>query len=444
MKRLQRCFLLIFFISTAAYAQGGFKFFGDENRTKIKFRLINNLIIIPVEVNGVELSFVLDTGVNKPILFNLDASDSLKINNVEEIFLKGLGEGNPIKAYKSRGNRFKIKQDIYNNNQMLYVILDENINFSQRLGFPVHGIIGYDLFKDFIVEINYARKRLWLYNPETYSYKSCRKCEVFPLDFALNKPYIDARVGLEDKDSIPVKLLIDSGSSDALWLFEDMKKDIMLPTEYFEDFLGRGLSGSIYGKRSRVAQLQIGSFILEGAKVAFPDSTSVKHIKSIKERNGSLGAEVLKRFNVLFDYGNRTITLKKNKNFRAPFKYNMSGIELQHNGIRFVKELESNIQGLVKDDEDPNGGVKIVLDEHYKISLHPAFEIAEIREDSPAALAGLQQGDVIISINGKSAHRYSLQEVAEMLNEAEGKKIRLLVDRNSAMLTFFFMLRRVL
>ena len=34
------------------------------------FKLINNLIIIPVEVNGVTLSFLLDTGVSKPIIFN--------------------------------------------------------------------------------------------------------------------------------------------------------------------------------------------------------------------------------------------------------------------------------------------------------------------------------------------------------------------------------------
>ena len=157
-------------------------------------------------------------------------------------------------------------------------------------------------------------------------------------------------------NSIPVKLLIDSGSSDALWLFEDRKENILLPSKYFDDFLGRGLSGSIYGRRSRVEKLQIGSFSLKNAKVAFPDSSSVKYIKNIKERNGSLGSEVLKRFNVIFDYKNRRLTLKKNRHFKAPFKYNMSGIELQHNGIRYVKELESNIQGLLRDDDNPHGG----------------------------------------------------------------------------------------
>ncbi len=426
------------------YSQSGFKLIKGELKETLKFRFINNLIIIPVEVNGVELSFVLDTGVNKPILFNITSSDSLEINNVEDIYIRGLGEGDAIKAYKSRGNRFKLKHSIYNNNQELYVVLDEDINFSHRLGFPVHGIIGYDLFKDFIVEINYVKKVLKFHHPQKYKYKTCKKCTSFPLEFVLNKPYIDVKVDMEHSDNIPVKLLIDSGSSDALWLFPDPEKNIKLPSKYFEDFLGRGLSGSIYGERSRVERLHIGNFVLKQAKVAFPDSTSVKYIRHIKERNGSLGAEVLKRFNVIIDYRNKKISLKKNRYFKEPFKYNMSGIELQHNGIRFVKELESNIHGLVKDDNDPHGGVKILLNERYKISLHPAFEIAEIRKDSPAALAGLQKGDVIISINGKPTHRHSLQEVAEMLNEEEGKRIRMLVTRNEISLKFFFKLKSIL
>lgn len=444
MKYLYSYLLLLFLISSSVYSQSGFKLIKGEEKETLKFRFINNLIIIPVEVNGVELSFVLDTGVNKPILFNITSSDSLEINNVEDIYIRGLGEGDAIKAYKSRGNRFKLKRNIYNNNQDLYVVIDEDINFSHRLGFPVHGIIGYDLFKDFIVEINYVKKILKFYNPQKYNYKTCRKCTSFPLDFVLNKPYIDVTVDMEYSDNIPVKLLIDSGSSDALWLFTDPEKNIKLPSKYFEDFLGRGLSGSIYGERSRVERLHIGNFVLKQAKVAFPDSTSVKYIRNIKERNGSLGAEILKRFNVIIDYKNKKISLKKNRYFKEPFKYNMSGIELQHNGIRFVKELESNIHGLVKDDDDPYGGVKILLNERYKISLHPAFEIAEIRKDSPAALAGLQKGDVIISINGKPTHRHSLQEVAEMLNEEEGKRIRMLITRNEISLKFFFKLKSIL
>ena len=67
---------------------------------KIRFELLNNLIIIPLEVNGAKLSFMLDSGVNKPILFNLADQDSIQLNNVSEVIINGLGEGEAINALR--------------------------------------------------------------------------------------------------------------------------------------------------------------------------------------------------------------------------------------------------------------------------------------------------------------------------------------------------------
>ncbi|MGI9546208.1 MAG: retropepsin-like aspartic protease, partial [Flavobacteriaceae bacterium] len=105
----------------------------DQKYEKIRFELVNNLIIVPIEVNGIKLSFILDSGVNKPILFNLADQDSISLNNVSEISIRGLGSGEPIKALVSKGNTFKI-ENIVNTNQQLYVVLDKEMNFSPRLG----------------------------------------------------------------------------------------------------------------------------------------------------------------------------------------------------------------------------------------------------------------------------------------------------------------------
>jgi len=85
-----------------------------EKYKKVKFKLVNNLIIIPVEVNGTNLSFILNTGVNKPILFNLSDKDSIQINNVSQIAIKGLGDGEAIEALSSNGNVFKIGKAVNN------------------------------------------------------------------------------------------------------------------------------------------------------------------------------------------------------------------------------------------------------------------------------------------------------------------------------------------
>ena len=135
-----------------------------------KNKLISNLIVIPVEVNGVELSFILDTGVSKPIIFNfLNLNEELRINQAELIYLRGLGEGGTVEALKSKRNIFRIGKAI-NINQNLYAVFDPALNFAPRLGVPIHGIIGYDIMKDFIVEINYSNKYIKLYNPQNYNF----------------------------------------------------------------------------------------------------------------------------------------------------------------------------------------------------------------------------------------------------------------------------------
>tara|TARA_R110001583_G_scaffold10661_2_gene48892 strand:- start:3610 stop:4950 length:1341 start_codon:yes stop_codon:yes gene_type:complete len=404
---------------------------------KIKFQLVNNLIILPIEVNGTELSFMLDSGVNQPILFNITDQDSIQINNVSEIKIRGLGEGESIKALSSRGNTFTLK-NIENRKQLLYVVIDKSLNFSTSLGIPVHGIIGYDLFRDFVVDINYATRTMKFYDPKFYTYKKDKRSETLPMTIHRRKAYLDANVLVDDVDDIPVHLLIDTGSTDAIWLFED--DEIGIPEAHYDDFLGKGLSGNIFGKRTKVNSIQIGSFILKDAKAAFPDTRSFASIKNFGNRNGSIGGEVLKRFNIVFDYPNRKVTLRKNNMFKSPFHYNLSGITLQHDGVRMVSQRLSSGHGVVKSDDSSFGNVQILFQDRTRLSLVPEIIVSGIRAGSPAETAGLKEGDVILAVNGKSVHKYKIQEIIQMLDEKKGKRIKVLIERYNRDLLFSFVL----
>ncbi|MBO0342812.1 MAG: PDZ domain-containing protein [Bacteroidota bacterium] len=415
-----------------------------EKFQKIKFELINNLIIIPVEINGTELTFILDSGVSKPILFNLSESDSIPINNVSEVTIRGLGGGEPMKALSSKGNAFKLGK-AKNFSQDLYVVLDREINFSTSLGIPVHGIMGYDLFRDFVVEVNYSSRKLKLHNPEHYKYRDRRKTQTIPLTIEKRKAYVEGTVLMKDTANVSVKLLVDTGSSDALWLFPEPDKGLAIPEKNYEDHLGRGLSGDIFGKRSKINGVRIGGFELDEAKVAFPYRESFQGMDSLGDRNGSLGGEVLKRFNMVFDYARGLVTLKKNGNFKDPFHYNLAGIDLQHNGLRYIAESIADVNGIVKEEDgsDTFGNVQILLENKTRLSLVPEIVVSGIRAGSPAEEAGLQEGDVILAVNGRKVHKYKLQEILKMLNEKEGKRIRVLIERYNTDLLFTFVLKKM-
>jgi hypothetical protein len=412
------------------------------NRQQINFKLINNLIVIPLEINGNELSFILDTGVNNTILFNLSKNDSLGLLNTSKIMLRGLGKGDAVAALLSKNNTFKIK-NIVSNNQALYVILNDYFDLSSKMGTTIHGIIGYNLLKNFVVKINYKSKKIDFYNPKTFSYKKCKKCETLPFLFYRKKPYIDVKVQLDTigNKMTDVKMLIDSGGSDALWLFENSKENIKTPKRFFNDILGEGLSGPIYGNRSRISKFKLGVFEIENPTVSFLDSASTHNARKFKQRNGSIGGSILRRFKIWIDYPNKKITFKKNGSFKSGFNYNMSGLDVVYNGKQLVKEeVIQNFTTPYNQKADNNNSVSFVT--KYSFKFKASFIIRKVIKNSAADKAGLLVNDVIIKINGRPAHEFKLSDIINRFQERDKKQIKITVNRKGKKIKFEFRLEK--
>lgn len=437
----------VFFILVCVwpiFAQDGFKFNSKEDKVSIPFKLINNLIFIPIKVNGIELNFLLDSGVEETILFSLeDDKKEIKFYDVEKIMLRGLGSKDAIEGLKSTNNVLEIK-GLKSENHLLYVILDDEFNLSSHVGIPVNGIIGYHFFKNNLVEINYERRRVVIHRDNKSNKKKIeKKFKKVAIAIERSKPYIINTITI-DSVSFPAKLLIDLGNSDAVWLFQNRSKAIKVPSKNFEDYLGKGFSGDIEGKRARIAKFKMSEFEFLNPLVAFPDSSSIRNVKLVPGRVGSVGGEILKRFSVIFDYTNSLLYLKKNKEYYDPFTYNRSGVEIQHYGLQWVEETVSLETVARVSTDNPFQLKNRTNDFKYKFKLKPIYEISHIRKNSPAANNGLQKGDIIVSINKNPAYRYSLQEINSLFKSEEEKWITLEIKRNNQILEFKFQLQDVL
>ena len=435
-------YFLIFLLIPSAFSQNGFRLESKKSKITIPFKLLNNLVIVPIEVNGVTLNFLLDTGVEESILFSLDESDEVSFSKIEKIKIKGFGSKEPFDGFKSTKNILKIK-DFKDNDHTLYLVLDQDINISSQIGIPVNGIIGYHFFQNNSIKINYVSKKITIYKSDKEFSKTQKQYNKIPLQFHDGKPYIVANTIFESSNELQTKLLIDTGNTDAIWLFKEKSKQIEVPKMNFDDFLGKGFSGDVFGKRGRIKTFELANFKLNNPLVAFPDAVSTTDIDTIQNRLGSIGAEVMKRFTVVFDYKNQFLYLKKNSNFNNPFQFNMSGIEIQHQGLQWISESYEENPALANNFFDVEGN-KISNNLKYKFLLKPIYIIGNIRKDSPADVAGLKKGDVIVKINSKNGYNFTLQDINDLLKSEEGKTIKFEVERKTKSLKFEFQLKSML
>ena len=80
----------------------------------------------------------------------------------------------------------------------------------------------------------------------------------------------------------------------------------------------------------------------------------------------------------------------------------------------------------------------------FNFVLKPIFKIANVRDDSPGAVAGLKKEDVIVRINKRPASNYSLQEINDLLKSEEGKKIEFEIERKGKITKHIVTLKSIL
>jgi hypothetical protein len=252
------------------------------------------------------LNFILDTGVTHPIITELPFVNKLSLNFLQPIHIKGLGEGEQLTAYRSGNNMIRLR-GLVAYDQQINMVINEDFQISQILGIPVHGMIGFNMFKDYVVKIDYPSQKITLTKPEYYSYRIKERDIVLPLTFDHNKPFVTTNIVTDQNQDVRVKLLVDTGASDALWLSSKSDSALEVPAQSIETFLGRGLSGDLFGKKGRIGAIWVGPLVLYEPIAAFPENELLDQLIGKDDRDGTLGAEILRRFSVTMDYPNKRL-----------------------------------------------------------------------------------------------------------------------------------------
>lgn len=381
--------------------------------------------------------------MEETILFSLEDTDDISFDHVEKIKIRGFGTREAFDGLKSINNTLNSKgfKDL---NHTIYLVLDQEINISSQVGIPVNGIIGHHFFENNLVKIDYSSKKITIFrNKEKQLNKISKSFSKVPVEIYDGKPYLYANISFDDNEKYKTKLLLDIGNSDAIWLFKNKNPFIKIPTVYLDDFLGRGFSGDVFGKRGRIKHFEIANFNIKNPLAAFPDDSNLENINIVDNRLGSIGSEIMSRFTVVFDYDSKFIYLKKNSLFDNPFNFNMSGLEIQHQGLQWIEESYEDHPALANNLLNVNGD-KILGNFKYKFELKPIYVITNVRKDSPAELAGLKKDDIILKINGSKGYNFSLQDINQLIKSQEDKTLEFTIDRKGTVMIFKFQLKSLI
>jgi hypothetical protein len=430
-KLINRAIIILIFavcICSQLRSQDEFKFDDQGKRAvTLKFRSLNNLIILSASLNGESINFLVDTGVNKTKVF-AQVKDSTVLEGAEFISLRSLGSSDPVKAYKTTDNKIDFGP-LYGDNQEVYYITDPRYDLASKLGINVQGIIGYDFLKHFIFRLNYNRNSLRIYQHEKFNRK-LRRFDNLEFRTIRNKPHLKLPVKFLDGSNKELVFLLDTGSGDAFWILENDK--ITAPEHSFEDYVGYGLELVVSGKRSKLKTVNIGDYDLEMPRVAFIDSTSAELFTADRYKNGIIGSEILRRFVIFLDYKNRDIFLKPSASFNDNSNYDRSGLILL-----FVGEEITSVKTpiFVRVDEETNYSKKNTSkDFDIRLEISKILKVVKIRPNSPASEIDILEGDRILKLDGKNVNRMNLEEINNLLRSEQGKRIKIQLKRGKAIL----------
>ncbi|MBT1705299.1 aspartyl protease family protein [Chryseosolibacter indicus] len=292
---IQFCILFLFYHCSYGGPIVGFALPDSMMKVTLKFRTLSNLIILPVTINdSVKVNLLLDTGCRNLVLFGKKFEKLLSVDKTKEVIFSGLGDGNAVLGHLSLNNRVTIDA-VLGRSVPIVVVPQKNLFGKYK---DIHGVIGYDIFQKFEIEIN-SRTQEITFRPAASANAPEDHLKI-PLRVDDSKPVITSTISLGGK-TVSYDLMIDTGSSIGLLL---KTTDVEQFGGFMEkSVIGRGLNGDFMGFSKVVHILTLENFKLKRVLASIVESPS--------RNEASIGMEILKDYIVILNYCRAYACLKK-------------------------------------------------------------------------------------------------------------------------------------
>jgi len=348
------------------------------------FQFLANAIFLPVLVNG-----------GGPHLFAMDTG-AHTIFASELVGTMGLHDAQQVELVVGNGVRRVIKP----------VNTTAMFDLWPLVGEKIYGDLGYDFLKPYVIEIDYAQRRITLHDPARYRYRGSGTA--FPSTlWAQYDPQIAGEMVVPGQPPIPVHFTIDTGAGGTIVSSPLVKKygviNAVGKTVAVQDQRVGGYEPTVV--MARLPAFRIGPYAIEKPVVALSNETEGS--LSSPTISVNLGNNILQRFTMIIDYPNSRVILEPNKSFTNRFTSDASGLMLAAKGDDFR-----------------------------------TFVVQSVVDGSPAQEAGVQPGDALTAINSKPAHSYALWQIDDLLREP-GSALTLTFDRGGKQITRTIALREL-
>lgn len=371
------------------------------NPYTVPFEFINDFIVIDMILNDqILLKFILDTGSEASIITQPEIIDMLGIPRGKVVKLYGADRKTILNAQILPIVQLKASNLNFENIPIL-LLQDNYFNTSTDIGVQIHGILGADILRRFIIEINPIDQTI-TFHKKLPNKQRLKKYTRINSDYDRGRFFTNIQINQNGKIKNE-RFLIDSGSNEAIVYHLDTIRDAQLATNLVPTAISQGLGGEIKGyigfaTSIELENLQIRNIPIQYQVLNYGDSLT-------SSRSGILGIPVLKQFNILMDYARGDVYLKKNKLFGSNIERDKSGISLIASGP----------------------------------SLND-FIITNVFPGSPADHAGLKKDDRIISVKGVNNKLLGLSDINKKFKRKNGRRMRLKVKRGAETISVSFRL----